>query len=188
MKMKADAFETQLGDNPTIFPGSRSNKACSTTNQNDYYSTITYSGFDIGYDAATNLYTNATIPAGSTVRVNYRFWREGGSGCGYRNYEVDFTVTAHETYQDIIEFWNTQNLGELMEAGASQGLSFAYLPTTANESNINSLLTGNISQARGIWFRHSVTDEIKFITKGTLSCNIALVVIMAVQGVGVCSK
>tara|TARA_R110002012_G_scaffold168363_3_gene331828 strand:+ start:2682 stop:7490 length:4809 start_codon:yes stop_codon:yes gene_type:complete len=172
MKMKANGFETQLGDNPTIFPGSRSNTACSTGNQNDYYSTLNYNGFDIGYNVTTNLYTNATIPAGSTLRFKYDFSRQGGSGCSQRSYNVDFTVTAHETYDDIIQFWNTQDLGALASAGASQGLSFAYLPALADETNLNTLLTGDLGQARGIWFRHSVTDEIKFVTKGTLSCNI----------------
>lgn len=172
MKMKANGFETQLGDNPTIFPGSQSAQACSTANQNDYYSTLEYTGFEVSIDSATGNYQNVDIPAGSTIRFKYDFFRKGGSGCSQRSYSVDFTVTAHETYADIIEFWNTQDLGALAEAGASQALTFKYLPTEANEFTLNSLLVGSLGEARGIWFRHSVTGQIKFVTKGTLSCNI----------------
>ena len=72
MKMKANGFETQLGDNPTIFPGSRSNTACSTGNQNDYYSTLNYNGFDIGYKAVGFGYINGAAGA-ETTDFDYLF-------------------------------------------------------------------------------------------------------------------
>jgi hypothetical protein len=93
---------------------------------------LTYKLFNPGlnFDGFGNLLTDQTITKGSTIRVEVRVVApepDGGSGAVY---ELDEVYTSNGNYTDIIEWWNSDNIGLTLGEDDQGGQAF-YIDTLA---------------------------------------------------------
>lgn len=176
MKIKAQDFSVNLGDNPFILPG----KQCSVSRGAGSTVLGVYTG--LSGNGNQNLFAPFNIPAGSRIKIDFDFTRRGsGSGqlsCERRTYRLEATLTASKEYDDIIKWWNGDNIGNIIDTGVKDvggdgpDIENEYIPTTATDASNNfGLGNGSETTNKYKWFQHPDTNEIRFITTGTIACG-----------------
>ena len=177
MKIKAQDFSVALGDNPFILPG----KQCSVSRGRGSTVLGVYQGLS-GDSDSTNQFSPFTIPAGSRIKIDFDFTRRGsGSGqlsCERRTYRLETTLTASKDYDNIINWWNGDNAGNIIDTGVKDvggngpDIENEYISDLATDSNNNyGLGNGSETTNKYKWFKNPQTNEILFITTGTLACG-----------------
>jgi len=88
----------------------------------------------VGFDPLhpTWAYEDYTIPAGSIITLNFNWHREGtGGSCERLGYSFQRRLTASANYDNIMDWWNGDNVGELLNTGYSEDgdTSLQYIPT-----------------------------------------------------------
>lgn len=177
MKIKAQDFSVQLGDNPFILPG----KQCSVSKKDNQSVIGAYRGLSGTPDNSGN-YSPFNIPSGSRIKIDLDFTRRGsGDGnlsCERRKYRLETTLTASKDYDNIIEWWNGDNIGSIINTGDQEvGGGGADIEnqydSTLIISDANNYGYGNGSQDINYyaWFQDPNTNEIRFITSGTTACG-----------------
>tara|TARA_R110000803_G_scaffold58775_3_gene117015 strand:+ start:1460 stop:6154 length:4695 start_codon:yes stop_codon:yes gene_type:complete len=177
MKMKAQDFSVALGDKPFVLPG----KQCSISGTKNQSVIGAYKGLSGTSDNAGN-FIPFTIPAGSRITIDFDFTRRGsGDGnlsCERRKYRLESTLTASKGYDNIIDWWNGDNVGNIINTGTQEvGGSGADVEnqydSTLITSTSNNYGYGNGSQDINYyaWYQDQSTNEIRFITSGTTACG-----------------
>jgi hypothetical protein len=129
-------------------------------------------------DTVTSLYVDYTVPAGSRITMSIKFERKGtrdGQGrCEARTYILEKTFTASASYDNMMDWWNGDNIGNAIEdgyayAGGGNCVPEAvYLPTMATGPNIpQASLCTNYFQ----WFRDSTSNQLFLMMSGTERCT-----------------
>lgn len=185
MKIKAQDFSVAAGDNPFVLPGKQSTTAPFFSNGYVVeYPFVAYKGF--GVDDGTGNFDNYTIPAGSRIKLDFEFIRRGpqsgNNRCERREYRLEVALTASQNYDDIIGWWNGDNVQAILNTGVQ---SVGGGPGECDIDNVydDQIATsaGTPLQPYGItpsictnfykWFRDPATDEIRFIVTGTAACG-----------------
>jgi hypothetical protein len=175
MKMKAQNFSTALGEKPVIAPGKQNR----TVKKGGDYPILGYKEFGDRNDDGS--YTNYDIPAGSRIVLNFDFSRRGtGNGnkkCEKRIYRLDASLTASKDYNNIIDWFNGDNVQEILNTGQADigdggTVDNEYIPTTTNNIDNGSYgITPDLGINYYRWYQNTVTGEIRFAASGTVSCN-----------------
>jgi len=184
LKIKVNGFNATLGANSFINPGTTT----AISEIKDVASTVAYLGLSGSADASGN-YQTLDIPAGSRIKFKFIYTRLGRkdgeqSTCGKRIYELEKTFTASANYDDIIDWFNGDNIeaslddGKATIGGGGPDFTYVYNPVTTNSANNN--YGGNAYKSSDtIWYRwyknagagSTGTDEIRFVVIGTPACG-----------------
>ena len=133
-------------------------------------------------------YVDVTIPAGSSSVMNFRFARNRagttGKACNSREYVLEIENRAQADYDNFKEYWDSQNLGDLVDTGV-----FTSTDASGDEQQlpfINTYLSTLITQARdplksdfstitnnNFWqfFRNSATNQLFLCMVGGPGCR-----------------
>ena len=182
MKMKAQDFSVALGDKPFILPGKQSK----TARGDGSAPILAYKNF--GEDDGTGNFINYTIPAGSRIKLSFKFRRrgpsQGNNRCERRIYNLESTLTSSKDYDDVIDWWNGDNVQEILNTGQQEvggsgcDIQNEYIPTPTNTSGvfntygiIPSLCTNFYRWFKDTGAGSNNTNEIRFIVSGTKACG-----------------
>ena len=88
----------------------------------------------VGFDPLnpTWQYEDYSIPAGSIITLTFDWNRAGvGSSCERRGYTFERRLTASSNYDNLMDWWNGDNVGALLNTGFSKdgSTSLQYIPT-----------------------------------------------------------
>jgi hypothetical protein len=88
-----------------------------------------------GFDPAhpTWEFEDYSIPAGSVINLNFD-WSRGGvssGGCERRGYTFSRRLTASANYDNLMDWWNGDNVAELLNTGSAKddSTNLQYIPT-----------------------------------------------------------
>jgi len=176
MKMRASEFNLFSGAYPTVLPGKQSE----SEDIGGTYPMLFYRNLGL-YDSVTGNYTQYDIPAGSRIVLTFNFTRRGvGNGnkqCERRIYNLESTLVASRDYDDIIEWWNGDNVASILNTGTQEvggsgpPINNVYDTSLANQTLVPPIITPSLDTNYYQWYRDTITDEIQFIVSGTESCG-----------------
>lgn len=172
MKINPNSFNVVNDELAIIAPGTK------VQNEDDggEYPTLAYPMNRL--DTVTGLYVDYTVPAGSRITMSIKFERKGtGSGegrCEARSYILEKTFVASASYDNMMDWWNGDNIGNAIEdgyayAGGGNCLPQAvYLPTMATGPNIpQASLCTNYFQ----WYIDGSNNALYLLMSGTERCT-----------------
>ncbi len=128
-----------------------------------------------------DVYPIYNIPSGSRIRLRFEFSRkgtgDGNNACERRIYTFDETYTSSETYSNIIDWWNGDNIGETLNDGSQEvggdGCEIDNVfvsPTTASVNNFYGL-DPNLCTNYFRWYLNPTSNEIRLAITGTRACG-----------------
>jgi hypothetical protein len=126
---------------------------------------------------ATGMWDDYTVPAGSRIRLSFKFTRngtgDGNNSCEKRKYTVDTTLISSKNYDSMIDWWNGDNVGIVVEngVGVAGGNNCTpegeYIGSLASPTGIPSSLCTNYFG----WYRNPSTNELVLVMTGTFACD-----------------
>lgn len=135
------------------------------------------------FDTATSTYVDYDVPAGSRIRLYFKFERKGtGDGnknCERRIYTLDKTLVASANYDNMYDWWNGDNVQVILNDGIQDvgggecDVENDYIPTITNTlGDIPEAVCTNFYR----FFRNTDTASPQFNTlqlmvRGTRACR-----------------
>jgi hypothetical protein len=125
MKIRANEFSTDVGDNPVVNYGliSSSGSGCRQVNY----------PVDIEDSATPGTYVDYSLPAGSRVRIEILNQRRGIRRVPFKKWSVNQTFTVDQEYDSFKEWFDNSNIAGILEAqGSDEGTGVSainYNPT-----------------------------------------------------------
>jgi len=167
MKIKARNFSTALGDNPFILPGTQTDQAI-----NSNYAEVRYTGFD---ELVGGLYEPFDIPEGSRIKMSFLFERrgtgDGNNNCGRRKYTLEITLTSSNSYDDIVDWFEGDNVQSILDTGIKE-VGEGQAPIQNQYLGLGATITPNININFYAWSRTApATSPITFLVTGTKACT-----------------
>ena len=178
MQMRSSNFNSSLTDDAVIAPVAGFNR----TSSSDEYPIAILRGLSGPNVVAPAVYPIYSVPAGSRIRLDFKFSRLGGgdgdNSCERRTYTFDKSYTSSQTYTNIIDWWEGDNIAETLDQGVSDvggdgcEIENEYISPPADETSPSDY---GISPALCVnyyrWYMDTSTNEIRFIASGTRSCG-----------------
>lgn len=134
----------------------------------------------VGYDPLnpTWEYEDYTVPAGSRIKLSFKFQRLGvGSGsaaCEKRIYTLEKTLISSANYSNMKDWWDGDNVEQILNDGIQDiggnncEAGNEYVQTLASSPNdIPTDLCTNYYR----FYRNSTTNQLILIVSGTLRCG-----------------
>lgn len=130
------------------------------------------------YDTATSSWVDYTVPAGSRIKLSFKFRRQGtGDGnnsCEKRNYTLEKTLIASNNYSNMKDWWDGDNV-ELVLTEGTQDIGGGqceagneYISTlAANTGDIPCDLCTNYYR----FYRNTSNNQLILLVSGTISCT-----------------
>ena len=97
------------------------------------------------YDTATAQWVDYDVPAGSRIKINFKFERlgvGGGNGaCERRIYTLEKTLVSSANYADMKDWWDGDNVEQILNDGIEEvggngcPIDNQYIPTLASAPN-----------------------------------------------------
>jgi len=182
MQIRSSEFNSSLTDNAVLVsdqPNSCWENANAFSKGTNFFSARTSTADGSG------VYPINDIPIGSSIRLEFEFSRRGpGDGdksCERRIYKFDKTYYSSETYGNIIDWWNGDNIGETLNDGDQEvggdgnPIENEYITPTADQNTagyyygIGDSATVETNLYR--WYMDTSTNEIRLAITGTRSCG-----------------
>jgi hypothetical protein len=181
IKVSGNNVNIDLPEGALISPGQQSVSNNINSGQTPQ---LAYTGLSGEPDGLGN-YTPPTIPERTRIVLNFRLERlgtgDGTNNCERRIYDYEQTFFSSADYTDIIDWFNGDNIGSLLNLGTSETgdgstITNTYISTTDTSGPASS------SPSYGIpfstvdnfyrWYRDiGGTEEIRFIIQGPQSCG-----------------
>ena len=195
MKVFANNFTAVTSEDSFVFPGKKeirveSGELTNPTAEVYGRAYMYYGDFQKSIDVTSptvKTYNNYDIPVGSKITIDLDLYRNKGrvtNGCKYRSYKLKREFISSNNYTDIIEWWNNDNIGNIIDSGSKNitEISNTYVPelaTTASDvDNFRQLaISSSDSQTTKYyyqWYRGSEADnlnKIQFLISGTSACS-----------------
>ena len=117
-----------------------------------------------------------TITAGTRITIDFDLFRNKRASCDYRSYKLKREFISTNDYTDIIEWWNGDNIADIIDSGTKDPSSITNTyetDTAVNSTDITAfknLGTGTTNYFYQ-WYRDSVTSEIRFLISGSTACT-----------------
>ena len=128
--------------------------------------------------ANPGLYLDYTVPAGSKIKLHFKFERKGtgngGRQCERRVYTLDLDLISSNNYDNMFDWWNGENVEGVLNSGIQDvgggGCPFdnQYIPTLAL-TNIDIPSDGCINYYR--FYRYPGTNKLVLLVRGTNYCG-----------------
>jgi len=130
------------------------------------------------FDTATSSWVDYDVPAGSRIRLYFKFERlgtgDGNRSCERRIYTLDKTLVASANYDNMYDWWNGDNVQAILNEGISDvgggncAIDNQYINTLAsNGGDIPTSLCTNYYR----FFRSSSTNQLMLLVSGTKACS-----------------
>jgi hypothetical protein len=130
------------------------------------------------FDTATNTWVDYDVPAGSRIRLYFKFERlgtgDGNNRCERRIYTLDKTLVASANYDNMFDWWNGDNVKVVLNEGISDvggnncDVDNQYIATiTNNNVDIPTALCTNYFR----FFRDGASNQLQLMVTGTNSCS-----------------
>ncbi len=130
------------------------------------------------YDTATSAWVDYTVPAGSRIKINFKFQRLGvgaGNGaCERRIYTLEKTLIASANYDNMQDWWNGDNVEQILNDGIQDvgdggaPIDNEYIATLATTA-IDIPTSGTTNYYR--FYRDGVTNKLSLLLSGTVRCG-----------------
>ena len=133
-----------------------------------------------GYDPLnpTWEYEDYTVPAGSRIRISFKFQRlgtgDGNNACEKRIYTLEKNLISSASYANMQDWWNGENIENVITEGiqdvGSGGnvIENEYIPTLASTSNdIPTAIDTNYYR----FYRNTTTNQLSLLLSGTVRCG-----------------
>lgn len=132
-------------------------------------------------DETTGQYVDYSVPAGSRIKLSFRFQRlgpgAGNGGCERRIYTLEKTFVSSSNYDNMKDWWDGDNVSVVLndgtqEVGGNQcDVNNEYVPTlAASNTDIPTELCTNYYR----FYRNSTNNQLTLIVSGTVRCGGAL--------------
>ncbi|HIB77101.1 MAG TPA: hypothetical protein EYO58_05685 [Flavobacteriales bacterium] len=188
MQIRSSEFNSSLSDSVSLTPGTLNYcvKKNTYVADDDYvqkaYNFSALLDPDLNYPSDGDIYPIYDIPTGSRIRLKFKFSRKGtgdGNGsCERRIYTFDETYTSSETYANIIDWWNGDNIGDTLNDGEQEvggdgcDIDNVYItPTVASTAIPFYGLTAALCTNYFRWYMHPISNEIRLALTGTRACG-----------------
>lgn len=133
------------------------------------------------FDSATNAWVDYTVPAGSRIKLSFKFQRlgpgAGNGGCERRIYTLEKTFISSANYDNMKDWWDGDNValvlndGEQEVGGGQCDINNEYVPTLATSpTDIPTELCTNYYR----FYRNTTNNQLTLIVTGTVRCGGAL--------------
>lgn len=130
------------------------------------------------FDTATNTWVDYDVPAGSRIRLYFKFERlgtgDGTNRCERRIYTLDKTLVASANYDNMFDWWNGDNVKVVLNEGISDvggnncDVDNQYIATITNSNvSIPTALCTNYFR----FFRDGASNQLQLMVTGTNSCS-----------------
>jgi hypothetical protein len=130
------------------------------------------------FDTATNTWVDYDVPAGSRIRLYFKFERlgtgDGTNRCERRIYTLDKTLVASANYDNMFDWWNGDNVKVVLNEGISDvggnncDVDNQYIATITNSNvDIPTALCTNYFR----FFRDGASNQLQLMVTGTNSCS-----------------
>jgi hypothetical protein len=130
------------------------------------------------FDTATNTWVDYDVPAGSRIRLYFKFERlgtgDGNNRCERRIYTLDKTLVASANYDNMFDWWNGDNVKVVLNEGISDvggnncDVDNQYIATITNSNvDIPTALCTNYFR----FFRDGASNQLQLMVTGTNSCS-----------------
>jgi|VirMetMinimDraft_7_1064189.scaffolds.fasta_scaffold00047_53 hypothetical protein len=172
MKIKANSFGVQQGENAVVDYGCKSETRKSSGSYPQVNYPVTLSQPDPNIPGSTN--TDYTIPANSRVTFDIEVKRRGsGNKCEGRRWNLEKTAVASQDYDNFQEWFEGDNIKDVLALGVSSignpgsGCDFDtdYVGTTTGS------LPQDLCTIYFGFYRNSSTNQLYFQTRGTRACG-----------------
>lgn len=183
MKMKAN-FNVNNDANQVIAPGaktvSQENQPVPVSPAQRRFARIFYNeAFSREDSANPNNFIDIDIPVGSRIKL-FIYWNRrgrGGTDCGRRRYTLDLDLIASQSYDNIIDWFNGDNVDQLINTGEDETAGNEPPITNVFDSTVYASLTAMANQVTAefetnkiAWARDAATNEIYFFCTGAKQC------------------
>jgi hypothetical protein len=172
MKINPNSFNVVNDELAIIAPGKR---VVNQDNANEY----PLLGYPMNrFDTVTSAYVDYDVPAGSRIRLYFKFERlgtgDGSRRCERRIYTLDKTLVASANYDNMVDWWNGDNVQAILNDGISDvggnncAVDNQYIPTiTNNNVDIPTALCTNYYR----FYRDPLSNQLLLLVTGTQSCS-----------------
>jgi hypothetical protein len=172
MKINPNSFAVVQDELSVIAPGTKQ------VDQNDAgeYPILDY---DMNrYDTATSAWVDYTVPAGSRIKISFKFQRLGvgaGNGaCERRIYTLEKTLTSSADYNNMQDWFNGDNVADILNDGFQEvgaggpPIQNTYISTLAT-SLIDIPTATDTNYYR--FYRNLITNKLSLLMSGTVRCG-----------------
>jgi hypothetical protein len=171
MKINPNNFQVYQQGNSFIAPGSLTDSATS----GGQYPVLSYP-MNIPDPSTPGMYIDYTVPAGSRIRMEIKWERQGaGDGdnsCERRIYTLDVTLVSSATYNNMYDWFVGDNVQSVLNSGTSEvGGSGNCSITNVFNPVLNGSVTPEICVNYLVFVRNSITNKLSLAISGTVRCN-----------------
>jgi hypothetical protein len=130
------------------------------------------------FDEVSGLWVDYTVPAGSRIKISFKFQRLGpgaGNGdCERRIYTLEKTLVASANYDNMKDWFDGDNVDQVLDDGIQEvggggpDVQNEYISTlAASPTDIDTSLSTNYYR----FYRNTTTNQLTLIMTGTLRCG-----------------
>jgi hypothetical protein len=130
------------------------------------------------FDTATSAWVDYTVPAGSRIKLYFKFQRlgvgHGNGACERRIYTLEKTLVSSANYDNMMEWWIGDNVEQILDDGDQEvggnecPVENEFIPTLAsNNTDISTDLCKNYYR----FYRNPANNQLTLIVSGTLRCG-----------------
>ena len=130
------------------------------------------------FDTATSAWVDYDVPAGSRIKLSFKFQRagtgDGNNACEKRNYTLEKTLIASNNYSNMKDWWDGDNVELILNSGIQDiggnqcDADNVYDSTfAATITDIDCDLCTNYYR----FFRNGSNNELSLLVSGTISCS-----------------
>jgi hypothetical protein len=130
------------------------------------------------YDTATSAWVDYDVPAGSRIKINFKFQRlgtgDGNNACEKRIYTLEKTFISSATYNNMKDWWDGDNVEQVIDdgvqdVGAGGGvINNTYISTLASSTiDIPTAIDTNYYR----FYRNGATNQLQLLLSGTIRCT-----------------
>lgn len=169
-KINSNSFSTVTDDSLVVAPGRLSvvEKDANECPELAYYVNT--------LDTTTNLYVDYTIPAGSQIKLFFKFERLGldGTNCDVRKYTIDKTLVSSANYANFKEWWDGDNVEVVLNQGTYEIRDGACIP----DNQYNNILMTTYAPLdcddcinHFQFYRSGVDNSLQLLMNGPPTCS-----------------
>jgi hypothetical protein len=136
------------------------------------------------FDTAANEWVDYDVPAGSRIKINFKFQRlgtgDGNNACEKRIYTLEKTLVSSASYPNMKDWWDGENVENVITegiqdvGGSGADIENVYIPTLASSNNdISTSATTNYYR----FYRYPTilgdpnSNRLVLILSGTVRCG-----------------
>ena len=130
------------------------------------------------FDTATSAWVDYDVPAGSRIKISFKFQRlgtgDGNSACEKRIYTLEKTLVSSSSYDNMKDWWDGDNVAQVIDdgvqdVGAGGGvINNTYISTLASSVfDIPTAVDTNYYR----FYRNGANNQLQLLLTGTVRCT-----------------